>query len=99
MEEILKEVFAWIVTGPGAGTLAYLLIQEFGERIESARAKRHIAFGLTAGIAAAFAGASVWMGYMPTPETAQGWVGIIGSAWAVSFGMSQVIHGERDLGR
>ena len=99
MEEILKEVFAWIVTGPGAGALAYLLIQEFGEHIEPERAKRRIAFGLTAGIAAVFAGASVWMGYIPTPETAQGWVGIVGSAWAVAFGASQAIHGERDLSR
>ena len=97
--DVLKEVFAWVVSGPGAGILAYLLIQEFGEKIEPERTKRHIAFALTAAIAAIFAGLSVWMGYIPAPETAQGWVGIIGSAWAVSFGMSQAIHGERDLRR
>lgn len=99
MEEILKEIAAWVVSGPGAGYLAYLLINEFGESLEPERTKRRVAFGLTAGIAAAFAGFSVWMGYIPTPETAQGWVGIIGSAWAVAFGMSQFVHGERDLGR
>ena len=99
MDAILKEVLAWIVTGPGAGIAAYWILEEFGESIEPERTKRRVALALTAAIAAACAGASVWMGYMPTPETAQGWVGIVGSAIAVSFGMSQMIHGERDLSR
>ena len=89
MEEILKEVFAWAASGPGAGYLAYLLINEFGDGVESERAKRRVAFGLTAGIAAVFAGASVWMGFIPTPAAAQGWVGVIGTAWAMAFGASQ----------
>ena len=99
MEEILKEFAAWVVSGPGAGALAYLLINKFGERIEPEHTKRLVAVGLTAAIAAVFAGFSVWMGYIPTPETAQGWVGLFASAWAVAFSASQVIHGERDLGR
>lgn len=95
----MEEVLAWIVSGPGAGIAAYWILEEFGESLQPERTKRRVALALTAIIAMLCAGASVWMGYIPTPETAQGWVGVMGSAIAVSFGMSQMIHGERDLKR
>ena len=94
----MEEILTWIVSGSGAGVAAYAIINEFGGAL-SARAKRYVALALTAAIAAGGVGASVWLGAMPMPADAQAWVNVMGSAMFVSFGMSQVIHGERDLQR
>lgn len=92
----VQTVLTWIVGGGGAGVLSYALIEEFGSGLTS-RAKRYLAIVLTALLGAGAYAASVWLGYVPAPETAQGWVEALAPVAFTAFGLSQIIHGERQL--
>ena len=92
----LKTVLTWIVSGGGAGVIAYLLLDELGAYV-APRTKRYIAIALTAGLGTLGYAAAVWLGYVPTPVDAQAWIEALSPVLFAAFGLSQIIHGERDL--
>ncbi len=94
----LQTVLAWVISGGGAGILAYLALEEFGEFLEP-KVKRYLAIAFTAVLGGGAYALAVWAGYVPTPVDAQGWIEALSPVLFAAFGLSQIIHGERNLDR
>jgi len=93
----LKLVLAWIVSGGGAGILAYLIIDWIrGLKSLAPKPKRIVAFALSAVIAAGTWTAGAFVGYQEMPLTALAWVEKLFLVGTSAFGLSQLIH-IRDL--
>lgn len=93
----LEGLFKWVLSG-GAGVIAYALMEEipFLATLQS-KAKRYAALGIASALACLGFGAMVLFGYEAAPIDAQSWVEALFSAIAVAVGLSQIIHGERQL--
>ena len=94
----LKEFLRWAVSGGGAGVLAYWLLSKWPWfSAQSAERKRYVAIAATFLLADALYLALVFAGYDAMPVTALGWVEQLFLVGTTAFGLSQVIHGARDL--
>lgn len=94
----LKEALAWIISGGGAGVIAYFLISKipFLSKLKS-EIKRYVSILLTAGLAVGFWVMSMVPGYTAWPE---GWIAWVEGAFAIGFAavvVAQAVHGRIDL--
>ena len=91
----LAQVLTWIVSGPGAGVLAFWALGKwawFAER--TAEHKRYLSWASTALLAmAAFSGA-VGLGYTPSPADVQTWAEALFAVAFLACGFSQTLHGR-----
>ena len=99
METItLSEVFAWVLSGGGAGILAYIAVAKVKWLKDlPPDYKRYWSLGLAAIIAAGVWLASIGMGYVAQPETWRSWVETVFGVVALALLMSQTVHGAVDL--
>ena len=95
--ELLKEFLSWVLT-VGSGVAAYALINNVKElaALEPV-AKRRAAVLLSGAFALLAWLGMVGAGYTATPATALAWIESVFAVVAIPFGVSQLIHGERDL--
>ena len=100
MEEVLtlKEAVLWVMSGGGAGVIAYLLIGNV-KALKSLAPdyKRYVSIALTALLALAAWGAGMGMQYLQVPVDWRGWIESAFSIIAVALFASQGIHGVVDL--
>lgn len=94
----LKEFLRWAVSGGGAGIIAYFLLGKWPWfAAQTAERKRYLALAATFLLADACWLLMVWAGYDAMPVNALGWVEQLFLVGTTAFGLSQVIHGARDL--
>jgi len=92
-----QEVLVWVFGGPGAGIIIYAALEEWGSKL-SPKAKRYISIFGTIGLVAAAYGVSVWFGFVDNPpNTVKAWIEQVAPLALTALGMSQIIHGERQL--
>ena len=92
----LKTLLVWIISGGGSGVLAYALLEELGAAL-SPKAKRYVAIASTALLGVTGYMLAAWLGYVTAPITTQGWIEVLSPIILTAFGLSQVIHGARQL--
>jgi hypothetical protein len=97
---LLKEILIWIVTGGGAGTLAFFLIDRVPvlARLGSER-KRYVSLALAAILAMGATIGAIALGYTPQPGDVKGWIETLFAVAFVAVSASQVIHGRVSLRR
>ena len=94
----LKEFLRWAVSGGGAGIIAYFLLGKWRWfAAQDAERKRYVALAVTFLLADAFWLAMVFAGYDVMPAGVLGWIEALLLTGTTAFGLSQVIHGARDL--
>jgi len=93
----LKSFLVWLTT-PAAGVLAYLIIDN-GGRLDALppQWKRALAYILTAAIALSAWGVQIIFNYVPAPATWSQWIEVAFAIAMGAFGVSQFVHGARDL--
>jgi len=89
----LTDFLGWILSGGGAGVLAYFLMDRIPAlALLASESKRYVAFGLSALFAMlAFAGL-VGLGVQPLPVSAVEWVNKLFLVATSAFALSQIIH-------
>ncbi len=94
----LKDFLAWLVTGGGAGVIAYVLVDQVAWLQELApRTKRLAAIVLSAVLAILGYLVMMAMGYEAWPLTVYQWIERLFFYATSAFTLSQIIHGQRDL--
>ncbi|RLC84853.1 MAG: hypothetical protein DRJ03_13100 [Chloroflexi bacterium] len=94
----LNELLSWILSGGGAGIIAYWLMDHLPFLIQlSSEYKRYASLIIAGILAVAGYLVAVSMGYQPQPETIKAWVETLFSVIGVAIGLSQFIHGRRRL--
>jgi len=94
----LKEFLRWAVSGGGAGIIAYFLLGKWAWfTAQTAEHKRYLALAATFLLADAFWLALVFAGYDAMPVGVLEWIEALFLTGTTAFGLSQVIHGARDL--
>lgn len=94
----LKEFLRWAVSGGGAGIIAYFLLGKWRWfAAQDAERKRYVAIAATFLLADALYLALVFAGYDAMPVGVLGWIEALFLTGTTAFGLSQVIHGARDL--
>ena len=91
-----KTILDWVVAGPGAGIIAYAALEEWGKAL-TPKAKRYVSILGTAALVAAGYAASVWWGYHEAPVDAKAWIEAIAPLIVVATGVSQLVHGAKQL--
>ena len=94
----LQELLTWILSGGGAGVIAYWAMENLAFLVMLApQYKRYTSLTLAACLAVVGYLAAVGMGYQVGPETAKGWIEALFSVIGVAIGLSQLIHGARQM--
>ena len=94
----LKEFLRWAVSGGGAGIIAYFLLGKWAWfTAQTAEHKRYLALAVTFLLADALWLAMVFAGYDAMPVGVLGWIEALFLTGTTAFGLSQVIHGAREL--
>ena len=94
----LNEFLRWGTSSGGAGIIAYFLLGKWAWfSAQTAERKRYLALAATFLLADALWLAMVFAGYDVMPAGALGWVEQLFLVGTSAFGLSQVIHGARDL--
>ena len=93
----LGEALAWVLSGGGAGVIAYFIVGKTSLNELGADYKRYASIAVTAALAIVAWGAGMGMNYLNVPVDWRGWVEAAFSVIAVALTTSQVIHGARDL--
>ena len=94
----LKELLRWVVSGGGAGVLAYYIIARVRWPADfPSETKRYITFAGAFLLADLCWLAMVFSGYDVLPVNALGWVEQLFLVGTTSIGLSQIIHGAVDL--
>jgi len=89
----LHEFLAWIISGGGAGVLAYLLMgQVAGLASLAPKCKRAVTFLLSAVLAMAAYTVAAYAGYQDPPQTGFVWVEKLFLVASTSFGLATLIH-------
>ena len=94
----LGEAIAWVLSGGGAGIIAYFVVgkvkflKELGPDY-----KRYASLGITALLALAAWGAGLGMEYLKMPVDWRGWMEAAFSVIAIALFAAQGIHGAVDL--
>lgn len=93
----LSAFLPWLST-VGAALVAYWLIKEIPRLARlGPKAKRRLAYAMSAGIAILAYLAMMGMHYAPIPITPRSWIEVLFAVGTGAFGLSQMIHGERQL--
>jgi len=92
----LRQMLVWFTTA-GAAVITYELMENISALafLES-RAKRIVAYAMSAGFAIAAWLAQVGMLYVPAPVGARAWVEAVFAVGTAAFGLATLIH-TRDL--
>jgi len=100
MEQVfsLKEFGLWVLSGGGAGALAFWLMGQ----VPFLKAllpdyKRYVAFGLTGVFAVGVWLFFMWMTWVEVPINAQAWVESVLSVIGTAIVTGQVLHGATSL--
>ncbi len=94
----LREFLNWVISGGGAGVIAYWLLGRWGWFArQTAEIKRYVAIAATFILADIFWLAAVCAGYSQAPADTLGLIEQLFLTGTTAFGLSQVIHGARDL--
>lgn len=94
----LGEAIAWVLSGGGAGVIAFFLIEKIKFLAELAPDyKRYASIALTAVLALAAWGAGMGMDYLAVPKDWRNWIEAAFSTIAVALVTAQVIHGATAL--
>jgi hypothetical protein len=94
----LKAFLQWAVSSGGAGIIAYYLLSRWPWfAAQDAERKRYVAIAATFLLADVLYLALVFAGYDAMPVGVLGWVEALFLTGTTAFGLSQVIHGARDL--
>ncbi len=94
----LKAFLQWAVSSGGAGIIAYFLLGKWRWfAAQDAERKRYVAIAATFLLADALYLALVFAGYDAMPVGVLGWIEALFLTGTTAFGLSQVIHGARDL--
>ena len=94
----LYKILLWFVTGGGAGTVSYWLMENVAWLTYlKAEYKRYASVALSAVLAMAAYALTVALAYQAAPETVQAWLEALFAAASVAIGLSQMIHGRRKL--
>ncbi len=99
--QTLKELLVWLISGGGAGVLAYWVISQIdasgGLASWTKEAVRYLSLA-GAGLFAVLASiGGMALGYWAWPVGATAWVETLFSVIAVAVGLSQVLHGALKL--
>ena len=90
----LQEFLIWVLSGGGAGVVAFLLMEWIGKNTDlQSDLKRYLSLALAATVAVAAYSAAVAMGYEPAPENTRGWIEAVFAAIAIAVMSSQAVHG------
>lgn len=94
----LKTFIVWILTGGGAGLVAYAIVEAvpFLQTLAEDY-KRYVSLALISVLAAGAWALTVWFGWTAVPATAQDWVYELFSVIATALLTAKTIHGARDL--
>ena len=97
---ILAAVLSWLVAGPGAGALAFYVLERL-PRFQAMQPeyKRYVSLTATAVLAMAAFTAAVGLGYHVEPVDVQGWLEALFAVAFVATGLGQVLHGKVVLGK
>ena len=104
---ILAAVLSWLVAGPGAGALAFYVLERL-PRFQAMQPeyKRYVSLTATAILAMAAFTAAVGLGYHAAPSgrdaepaDVQGWLEALFAVAFVATGLGQIIHGKVVLGK
>lgn len=94
----LKELLRWVVSSGGAGVIAYYILARVKWPADvGSEAKRYVSIAVTFALADVCWLLMVLAGYDAMPLNALGWVEQLVLVGTTAFGLSQVIHGARDL--
>lgn len=96
--ELVLGLLNWIISGGGAGALAYVVMNELDLEDWTAERKRYLAFAISA-VFGVVASAFLSLLFGNGPMTIQGWVIQLLAAAYTATGVGQFIHGRRDLGK
>ena len=99
MFDSLKGLITWVISGGGAGAIAYVIIDRLPWEIPDPRWKRLVAYAITAALAVLAYCLAVSCDYRPLCATWVCWLEEIVQVLALAFSVSQGIHGARDLAR
>jgi len=94
----LGEAVAWVLSGGGAGVIAYFVVGKV-KALNGLEPdyKRYASIGLTAVLAVAAWGAGMGMKYLAVPVDWRGWIEAAFSTIAIALVASQGLHGVIDL--
>jgi len=94
----LSEAIAWVLSGGGAGLIAFFVMGKVKALKElEPDYKRYASLAITAVLALAAWGAGMGMQYLAVPADWRGWIEAAFSIIAVALVTSQGIHGAVDL--
>ena len=94
----LGEAIAWVLSGGGAGVIAYFLMEKVEFLADlGADYKRYVSIALTAALALLAWGAGLGMQYLAVPADWRGWIEAAFSTIAVALVTAQTIHGATAL--
>lgn len=94
----LNEFLAWILSGGGAGVIAYWAMEHLAFLVQlPSQYKRFVSLALAGGLAMLGYMIGVEMGYQARPAEIKGWIEALFSVAGVAIGLSQLIHGIRIL--
>jgi len=94
----LQEFLIWVLSGGGAGVVAFLLMEWIGNNTDlQSDLKRYLSLALAGVVAVGAYSAGVAMGYEPMPEDVRGWIEAVFAVIAVAVMSSQAVHGFTKL--
>ena len=94
----LGEAIAWVLSGGGAGVIAFFLMEKVRFLADlGSDYKRYASILLTGVLALAAWGAGMGMQYLTVPADWRGWVEAAFSTIAVALVTAQTIHGATAL--
>jgi hypothetical protein len=94
----LAEAIAWVLSGGGAGVIAFFLVG----KVKALRSlepdyKRYASIGIAVVLALLAWGAGMGMGYLAVPIDWRGWIEAAFATIALAYVTSQTVHGVTDL--
>ena len=94
----LNDLLTWILSGGGAGVVSYWLMERLAFLVAlPAQYKRYVSLAIAGGLAVLGYLAAVGMSYQAEPETTRAWIEALSSVIGVAIGLSQLIHGARQM--
>ena len=95
---LLSQVLIWLVSGGGAGIVAYFLMEKLRPLAElSSEPKRYVSLFLAALLAMAAFCVSVLLRYVEQPGTVQAWAEALFAVAFIATNLGQIIHGRAKL--
>jgi hypothetical protein len=94
----LKQFVIWILTGGGAGFIAYALVESVPFlKALAADYKRYVSLALISVLSGGTWALTIWLGWTAMPATPQAWLESVFSVVATALLTAKTVHGFRDL--